>query len=63
MTGASSDEGVRRGLARLVDQGVVLADQHPHATLYLLNRNHVAANAIVSWPASGPRSLTGSLQP
>ena len=48
MAGAGSDDGVRRVLARLVDQGIVLADPHPHATLYLLNRNHVAANAIVS---------------
>ena len=48
MAGAGSDDGVRRVLARLVDQGIVLADQHPHATLYSLNRNHVAADAIVS---------------
>jgi predicted nucleotidyltransferase len=44
---SGSDDGVRRVLTRLVDQGIVLADQHSHATLYLLNRDHVAAEAIV----------------
>ena len=48
LAGAGSDDGVRRVLARLVDQGVVLSDQHSHATFYLLNRDHVAADAIVS---------------
>jgi len=48
LAGTGSDDGVRRVLARLVDQGIVLADQHSHATLYLLNRDHVAADAIVS---------------
>jgi len=47
LAGSGSDDGVRRVLARLVDQGIVLADQHSHATLYLLNRDHVAAEAIV----------------
>jgi predicted nucleotidyltransferase len=47
LSGTGSDDGVRRVLARLVDQGIVLADQHSHATLYLLNRDHVAADAIV----------------
>lgn len=40
--------GVRKVLARLVQQGIVLAIEHPHATLYTLNRDHVAAEAIVS---------------
>jgi predicted nucleotidyltransferase len=48
LAGTGSDDGVRRVLARLADQGIVLADQHSHATLYLLNRDHVAADAIVS---------------
>ena len=48
MAGSGSDDGVRRVLARLVDQGIVLADQHSHATLYLLNRDHVAAGAIAT---------------
>jgi predicted nucleotidyltransferase len=48
MAGAGSPDGVRRVLARLVGQGIVLADAHPHATLYLLNRDHVAAGEIVA---------------
>lgn len=48
MAGTGSPDGVRRVLARLVTQGIVLADQHPNATLYLLNRDHVAADAIVA---------------
>jgi hypothetical protein len=30
-----------------VAQGIVLADEHPSATLYLLNRDHVAAPLAV----------------
>lgn len=48
MAGTGSPDGVRRVLARLVIQGIVLADEHPNATLYLLNRDHVAADAIVA---------------
>jgi predicted nucleotidyltransferase len=48
MADAGSDDGVRRVLARLVEQGIVVADQHAHATLYLLNRDHVAAEAIIA---------------
>ena len=48
MAGTGSPDGVRRVLARLVAQGIVLADEHPNATLYLLNRDHVAADAIVA---------------
>ena len=29
-------------------QGIVLAEQYPSATLYLLNRDHVVADAIVA---------------
>lgn len=29
-------------------QGIVLADQHPCTTFSLLNRDHVAADAIVA---------------
>ena len=45
---AGSPDGVRRVLSRLVVQGIVLADAHPHATLYLLNRDHVAAGPIIA---------------
>jgi predicted nucleotidyltransferase len=31
-----------------VAQGIVSADEHPNATLYLLNRDHVAADAVVA---------------
>jgi predicted nucleotidyltransferase len=48
MAAAGSPDGVRRVLARLVAQGIVLAEQYPSATLYLLNRDHVAAEAIVA---------------
>ena len=46
--GAGSPDGVRKVLARLVRQGLVLASEHRHATLYSLNRDHVAAAAVVS---------------
>jgi DNA-binding transcriptional ArsR family regulator len=42
-----SREGVRRVLARLVSQGIVLADVRAGTTLYSLNRDHVTAGAIV----------------
>src|SRR5659263_494402 len=48
MAAAGSPDGVRRVLARLVDQGIVLAEEHPSATFYLLNREHVAAEAILA---------------
>jgi predicted nucleotidyltransferase len=48
MAGTGSADGVRRVLARLVDQGIVVADEHAHATLYRLNRDHVACDLIVA---------------
>jgi hypothetical protein len=48
MAGTGSPDGVRRVLVRLVAQGIVLGDEHPNATLPLLNRDHVAADAIVA---------------
>jgi predicted nucleotidyltransferase len=48
MAGTGSPDGVRRVLTRLVAQGIVLAEEHPNATFYLLNRDHVAADAIVA---------------
>ena len=48
MAGTGSPDGVRRVLTRLVAQGIALAEEHPNATLYLLNRDHVAADAIVA---------------
>jgi len=29
-------------------EGIVMADEHPCATFYLLNRDHVAADAVVA---------------
>lgn len=47
MAGVGSADGVRRALARLVGQGIVLAEEHPSATFYRFNREHVAADAIL----------------
>lgn len=44
---SGSDEGVRKVLARLVDQGIVLMDIPARYPLYLLNRDHVAYQPIV----------------
>lgn len=42
-----SDEGIRKVLARLENQGVVTADRVGNAYAYRLNHNHLAARAIV----------------
>lgn len=47
-SGVGSRDGVRRVLLRLVDQGIVLRQEHRHATLFLLNRDHVGAEAIIA---------------
>ena len=44
LASAGSVRGVQLVLARLVRQGLVSADEHPHATLYVANRSHLA------WP-------------
>ncbi len=44
--GRGSDEGVRKVLSRLVDQGVVLVDTPGRYPIYLLNRDHVAVPHI-----------------
>lgn len=46
--GTGSADGVRKVLIRLVRQGIVQARDQPPATLYRLNRSHVAADAIVA---------------
>lgn len=48
MSGVGSPDGVRKVLARLVRQGIVLAEAHGNATLYRLNRDHVAAAPILA---------------
>ena len=39
--------GVQKALARLVEQGIVLADAHPSATFFTLNRDHLAAKPVI----------------
>ena len=39
--------GVQKALARLVAQGIVLADAHPSATFFTLNRDHLAARPVI----------------
>lgn len=39
--------GVQKALARLVEQGIVLADVHPAATLFTFNRDHLAARPVI----------------
>ena len=43
-----SVEGVRKALQRLSDEGIVTASRHGHAVLYRLNRQHVAADAVLA---------------
>lgn len=46
-----ADRGSLRGiqlvLSRLVEQGIVVADVHPAITQYVLNREHLAAGAVI----------------
>lgn len=44
----ASNPGVRAALARLVEQGTVLAERSSHAVLYRANREHLAWPAIES---------------
>jgi predicted nucleotidyltransferase len=46
--GHGSDEGVRKVLARLVAQGVVLVETPARYPVYRLNRDHVAAPHLVA---------------
>lgn len=43
-----SDEGIRKVLRRLDEQGIVDSERHGHATTYRLNRDHLAAEPIVA---------------
>jgi DNA-binding transcriptional ArsR family regulator len=45
---AVSPAGVRRALARLVGQGIVESERHANAFVYRLNRQHLAAPAVVA---------------
>jgi predicted nucleotidyltransferase len=48
LIGARSEDGVRRSLVRLADQGIVSADRVGNAVEYRLNREHLAADAIAT---------------
>jgi len=39
--------GVQKALARLVEQGIVMADAHPSATLFTFNRDHLGAGPVI----------------
>lgn len=45
--GHHSVEGIRKALRRLVEQGVVLAGRVGPASVYHLNRDHIAADYII----------------
>jgi DNA-binding transcriptional ArsR family regulator len=44
----ASKEGVRRVLARLVEQGIVTSEPAGAAQMYRLNRDHLAAPAVIA---------------
>lgn len=46
LTGAGSETGIRKVLHRLTETGLVTASEVGPATVYLLNRDHLAAPAI-----------------
>jgi predicted nucleotidyltransferase len=48
LIGQRSEAGVRRALARLVEQGVVRAERAGHAIRYELNRDHIATEGITA---------------
>ena len=50
-----SSEGIRRALERLVEQGVVRHFRIGRSTAYRLNRDHLAANAIIELSALSSR--------
>ena len=47
LVGAHSEDGVRRALMRLADQGIVLHRRAGRAGLYTLNRDHLAVAAVI----------------
>lgn len=53
--------GVQKALARLVEQGIVLADAHPSATFFTLNRDHLAAKPVIEL-AQLPTALVDRLK-
>lgn len=53
--------GVQKALARLVEQGIVLADAHPSATFFTFNRDHLAAKPVIELAQLGT-ALVGRLK-
>jgi hypothetical protein len=47
LVGEHSVAGIRKGLERLVTQGIVLQRDAGRASLYQLNRKHLAASAVI----------------
>lgn len=45
---AASDEGIRKVLRRLSAQGIVTGEKHGPVSTYRLNREHLAAGAVVA---------------
>lgn len=48
LVGARSEAGIRKGLDRLVEQGIVLRRRVGNTSLHTLNREHLAADAVVA---------------
>lgn len=48
VAGEHSEAGIRKSLKRLTCQGIVLAERAGNAWLYRLNRDHLAAPAIIA---------------
>lgn len=48
LTGRRSEPGIRKGLDRLVEQGIVLRRRVGNTNLHSLNRDHLAADAIIA---------------
>lgn len=48
LSGRRSEPGIRKGLDRLVDQGIVLRRRVGNTNLHSLNRDHLAAEAIIA---------------
>lgn len=48
LTGRRSEPGIRKGLDRLVKQGIVLRRTVGNTNLHTLNRDHLAADAIIA---------------
>jgi predicted nucleotidyltransferase len=61
LLGRYSVDGVRKALVRLTDQGIVLRHGPGNASLYRLNRDHLAAPAIIELARTKQRLLV-SLQ-